>query len=542
MTEVNLFDNENPVLRQHQSDALASIQSVIDAGEGKGRVVLPTGTGKTRIEVEAVCRIIEKNIKDGKYGGVHVVLSPRILLAYQQLDEFLKIMTKGGTFCDYMVVNSGGLNSKQYEEKLLAMGVDNPEEIESTTRIDDISATMQTAKNTNKRPLVIFSTYHSVERVKTASKNSAIEICSYILDEAQYCVTSGSFRDVLEYDSSFKFFFTATEKWTDDEEEGLGMNVESKFGKLLFTEKPRTLIERGEMASVAIHEVKVSDDVEIKKNEWDSMAKAVIDSFDKHREVLKKHSFEPDTIGPKMIVVCNKQFSLKGIMRSQVMKNYKLARPNVKICALSSDFGIEIEGISKPRANNREKEFLLAKMRSWKPSDEAITFHVDMIGEGIDVPGITAIMPFRNFGKIKFLQNLGRGTRLIAADRERLYSEEILPADLKPAQSGGKYIKPYCWLVLPVLSSDYVDMKKRYMEYILALRSDYGFDTSELVVLDNVYGGEKIPPKEQKKDKGLIYGLIHEIEKIEEEEKISDAIFELNTMSDEEKAELFMAL
>ena len=533
---------KNFVLRQHQSDALVEIQKVLDVGSGKGRIVLPTGTGKTRIEAEIVCRIIKDIKQKGGIGGVHVVLSPRILLAYQQLDEFLKIVTQDGIPCDYMVVNSGGLDSGKYEQKLLDLGLENPEEIGSTTSQEEIAATIQLSARVNQRPLVIFSTYHSVGRVDGAARKSGIKIQSYIFDEAQYCVTAGDFKDALDFESVFKFFFTATEKWTDDEENGYGMNNENRFGKLVFEEKPRTMIERGEMASVAIHEVMVSDDDGVQKNEYEAMAKAIVESFDKHREVMKAHSFSPASIGPKMIVVCNKQFSLKGVMHSKTLKDYRLAHPKINLCALSSDFGIEINGISKPRANNREKEILLAKMRSWKSEDEAIVLHVDMIGEGIDVPGITAIMPFRNFGKIKFLQNLGRGTRLIGADRSRLYSGEIKATDLKPASCGGKYVKPYCWLVLPVLSSDYADMKKRYMDYIQLLRANYKFDTNEMVDIEPPGERNDGYPPPQPPGKWTIRAFIHEIEYMEKQVKIDEMLFDLNKLNENEKAELFFFL
>ena len=525
------FNPENPVLRQHQSDALAAIQLFIEKREGKGKIILPTGTGKTRIEAEVVCRIIKYAQEKGEWGGIHVILSPRILLAYQQLDEFLKFIGREGINCDYMVVNSGGLDSKRYEEKLLKLGLNNLEEIDSTTSKDVIVGKVLMAEKKNI-PLIIFSTYHSVDRVEKAAGESGLEVYSYIFDEAQYCVSGGDFQNTLDFDSCFKFFFTATEKITDDEN-GNGMNNEVKFGEMIFTEKPRTLIERGEMASVAIHEVGAVGKG-IKRNEYESMAKAVFEALDAHRVVLKRFSFRPKEIGPKLIVICDSQSSLYGIMQSKIKKAYMRSHPSVNICALSSDFGIEVDGEFKPRANNKTKEFLLATMKKWKSKDEAIVFHVDMIAEGLDVPGITAIMPFRSFSKNKFLQNLGRGTRLINVDRIRLYSGEISPKELMSAKKGGKYVKPYCWLILPVLSEDYIDMRARYREYIYTLRADYGFDSKELVIIDNV-GSPPIgvqPLKWTKQDKGLVKELVHTIENEEEMRKLRHAADEVIEHSD----------
>lgn len=526
---------QNPVLRQHQDDALDAIKKVIRKGEGKGKIVLPTGTGKTRIEAETVC-LIEKHLnKEGLAAGVYVVMSPRILLAYQQLDEFLTILGRNWVACDYMVVNSGGLDSAKYEKKLLQMGFDNPEEIDSTTTTSSIVKNIQNAQKKNL-PLVIFSTYHSVGRVDAAARESNTKITAYLFDEAQYCVSAGDFQHVPNFEAWFHFFYTATEKLTGASD-GLGMDNEDKFGKILFTEKPKTLIERGEMTSIALHLVGTRGET-IADDDYESMAKVVVDAFDKHRQVMQGRSFAPETIGPKMIVVCNKQDALRGIMRSKALKSYKLAHQNVNLCALSSDFGIEVNGEITPRASNKNKEVLLSKMRSWSSESEAIVLHVDMIAEGLDVPGITAVMPFRGLEKIKFLQNTGRGTRLIDADRRRLYSGEIRPKDWV------KYVKPFCWLILPVLSSEYYDQKRRYTRWIEALRNDYGFTSSELVIIDNIVGPPEpkaledivgVKPRVFSTGAGLIGEIVHGIEEGEAMTEFMENVFAFNTLSQEKQ-------
>ena len=523
---IDIFVDQPPDLRRHQDEALISnndwtgINAVINKGHGKGKIILPTGTGKTRIEIETVCAIINRQKKKKLWPGVHVILSPRILLAYQQLAEFTDTITrKGDGYKDFKwhVVNSGGLNSAQYEKMLMSLGVDSPDEIDSSTDRDTIKINMLEAKKANV-PLVIFTTYHSAWNVDKAATEIGIKIESYICDEAQYCVTSGKFQDIPDFDCNYKFYFTATEKDTDSPN-GLGMNNEQKFGKVLFTESPRTLIERGEMSSVAIHLVGTKGQI-IDDNDYESKAKVVIDAFEKHRIVLKAHSSSPDSIGPKMVVVCDKQDSLRGVLGSKILKAYRTEYPKITLCALSSEYGLEINGKHDPRVNNRNKEKLLKTLMDLKSEAEAIIFHVDMISEGINVPGLTAVMPFRNLGKIKFLQNLGRGTRLIPEDRRRLYSGRIEPI-IMGTDNWKKYVKPFCWLILPVLSIEYYDMKRRYSDYICALRADYGFNSSELIVIDNIVAPHEDKPLDDmagdKKRKfsygaGLIKDIIHEIE------------------------------
>ena len=533
---------QNPVLRQHQNDALSAIGKVLRKGEGKGRIVLPTGTGKTRIEAEAICSCIKHNQKQGEWGGVHAMLVPRILLTYQQLDEFIGFFFKNGITCNYMLVHSGGLDSGEYEKKQIKLGYYNPDQIPSTTNLVAIKNIINSAKEKDI-PLVIISTYHSVGRVKEAAMEAGVKIQSYIFDEAQYCVSAGPFQDIPYYDSRFKFYFTATEKETSSDT-GLGMNNEEKFGRLLFTEKPITLIERGEMTSVAIHLVGTRGQ-NMEGNDYESMAKAVCEAFDKHRVVVKEHSADPDTIAPKMIVVCNKQSALEGIMRSKTMFAYKTDHAEIHLCALSSDFGIEVDRIRDPRVNNKGKEKLLKKMKEWSSTEEAIVLHVDMIAEGLNVPGVTAVMPFRNLGKIKFLQNMGRGTRLIDVDRNKLYSNEIA------AKDWGKYVKPYCWLVLPVLSSDYYDQKKQYTDYITALKYDFGFKPNELVVIDNLVGYPKkdfaedlagAVKKEFNTGRGLIDEIIHSIEDSEILSEFMEKSFKFNSLKPDQQISMLRAI
>ena len=143
-------------------------------------------------------------------------------------------------------------------------------------------------------------------------------------------------------------------------------------------------------------------------------------------------------------------------------------------------------------------------------------------------------MPFRGMEKTKLLQNVGRGTRLIDVDRARLYSGEI------KAKDWAKYVKPHCWLVLPVLSSEYNDQKRRYTDWIYALRSDYGFTSNDLVVIDQTVGlpedkplDDKVGKRERKMfvGKNLVNEIIHSIEDGEAMSEFMDNVFAFNTLS-----------
>jgi excinuclease UvrABC helicase subunit UvrB len=86
-------------------------------------------------------------------------------------------------------------------------------------------------------------------------------------------------------------------------------------------------------------------------------------------------------------------------------------------------------------------------MNSLKNEENAILIHIDILTEGIDLPAITGVLPFRELNLIKLLQTIGRGTRLLKEDRQKIYSGEIKPMEWE------KMIKPFCWVIFPRLDS-----------------------------------------------------------------------------------------
>ena len=293
-----------PPLRAHQRKAMDKIEKAVLQGV-RGRIVLATGTGKTRIEAEIIVHLH----KNHNATGVCVILAPRILLTYQLLSVVGRIVAAHGVEFECLNVNSGEFDSQQLEKYILQLGME-PSQVESTTSVDDIGGAMIGAAKRGK-PLLIFSTYHSASQVVAASEKTGIPIEVFINDEAQYCVTAGVFQEVPHYPSKYgPFFFTATEKHTDDPEHGIGMNNENIFGKILYTEKPKTLISKGEMTSVAIHLIGAKE--EINEDNYESKARLVVEAFNEHRDVLKRHSVSPDDIGPKMLVVCERTRFIAG--------------------------------------------------------------------------------------------------------------------------------------------------------------------------------------------------------------------------------------
>jgi len=514
-------------LREHQAEAVAAI---FKDDNHKGMVILPTGTGKTLIEAD----IIRKTILDCQKEGIIPVIkvnSSRILLCFQLFEEVFTYLNSHGIEARYINFNSGNADEKYYAIALRkAGGVFR--EITSTTSAKGAKEAHKKAQRENI-PLIVFSTYHSSDRF--ADSNIVPDLT--IHDEAHNLV-SPEFSKVANLPSKSDYYFTATMKVTDSDS-GKGMNNAEIFDDMIYSKSAKEMIDKGEMVQPRIHIVKASDiskvDIEKTDTDYETMFRSVISAFKSHSIQIKKDSYDSTKIGAKVLVVCRGQQDLIQMFETQAFRDFLIANPKTHLFALSSEFGLRNDGEHfKPPVTNMKKYKLLKKLKAMGDNEECIVFHVDMIGEGIDVPGITGVMPFRNCEMSKFIQNIGRAARLHKDDRKRFYKGDINPSD--PT----KYIKPYSWIIIPTFLIDSKGFADRFRGIIQKLRSEYGI-TKENVLTSNTRGQSPediidIDNKKDKRKKSTNSGIVdfdHEFEGMSCLEKL---IFEEETTAEKNKA------
>jgi hypothetical protein len=365
----------------------------------------------------------------------------------------------------------------------------------------------------------VFSTYHSSVRFS----ESGIIPNLTIHDEAHNLVTR-EFSKAANLPSESNFYFTATEKVTESDLE-LGMNNKEIFDNTIYQKTPKEMMELGEMVQPRIHIVKgVGKMVDVEKTDADYpiIFTSITSAFFAHQEQIKADSYDSKKIGAKVLVVCRGQQDLIEMFKTTEFKAFKLAHPEVHIFGLCSEYGMMNDGEwYKPPVTNMKKYKMLRRMKNLRSDEEAIIFHVDMIGEGIDVPGITGVMPFRNCELSKFIQNIGRAARLHPDDRRRFYNGEINPSNLT------KYIKPYSWVIIPAFLDNSEGFADRFQTIVGKLRGEYGV-LAENVLISNPKGlSEKeeidIDNELTKNRKRAISGITkfnHEFEELSALEKI----------------------
>ena len=431
----------------------------------KGIVCMPTGTGKTFVQAAVIAKEILKT--KGKF-GVYVINAPRIMLSYQLLKEVYTFLMNAGIDARYMSVHSGGSNDMEDLEKIRIDANYNEgtniafAQIENGTSPVTIRDFVKKAKLGNI-PAVIFSTYNSAERINDAIPEQKISIV--MNDESQYLVQE-QFHDIIHtLNSNRCYFFTATTIHTPSDK-GRGMNNVASYGEIIFLMTPREAIDMGKMVRPRLHFVIPPAGTTYNKDDFEnSLGKIISETFAQHNYAIGQFS------KAKMLV------SVKGVGDIQKFfdsREYKgLIRTGVKIYAVASDEKIG-NNINGEKVNRRE--FLNRLKEDGKnPMTEIIILHYDILAEGIDVPGITGIMPLRTLGKAKFLQTFGRAARLDIDDRERITKGEITPDQLDEMN------KPYSWVIVPTIIHEDADSKEHIGQLITELR-DYGFKPSEGIV------------------------------------------------------------
>jgi superfamily II DNA or RNA helicase len=447
-------------LYDYQKDAVVATDK-----NKKGIVCMPTGTGKTFVQASIIAKEILKN--KGVF-GIYVINAPRIMLSYQLLKEVYSFLIGAGIDARYMSVHSGGQNDMEDLEKIRIDANYNEgtniqfAQIENGTSPVLIREFVEKAKSGNI-PAVFFSTYNSADRINDAVPSEKINIV--MNDEAQYLVQE-QFHDIIHILNSNRcYFFTATTIHTPSDK-GRGMNNKDSYGDVIYLMTPREAIDKGKMVRPRMHFVIPPSGSSYTKDDFqNSLGKIISEALAQHDYAIGQFS------NPKMLVSVKGVGDIEKFFQSREYTGLK--RTGYKIYAVASDekIGNNINGEKVNRS-----EFLKRMKEDGKdPQVKMLILHYDILAEGIDVPGITGIMPLRTLGKAKFLQTFGRAARLDYEDRGRIETGEISPNDLE------QMIKPYAWVIVPTIIHEDADSKEHIGNLITELR-DYGFIPSEDIV------------------------------------------------------------
>lgn len=464
--------NSKYILRDFQNDAVeAMLKNKI------GQISLPTATGKSIIQAEYILRYI----KEKNSAPVIVVISPRIVLVAQLLKVIFSNLTSNKLDAQYINLSSGDMREASQEmfadmtNKGLIV-----RNIEATTNLSEIQKYIDKAKEAGI-PLIISATYHSAWRLVNTNCHINVILC----DEAHNLVMGRFSEDFKEETRNLqadnKFFFTATPCHTPSDD-GKGMNNQKYFGTIIYTKSYREMIERFEILPIVIQTVDVKSYTLLKnKNdaispdnmkdadfERDITAKtcAICDAFEYHTQTLKKNSANYEKNAPKLLVTIDGVSVLKGILNSQTIIDL-YTNKGIQVFAISTEIRYFHNGTYYDGYDFKEK--FMRDIKNLKDTDKAIILHIDMIGEGLDVTGITSVMAFSTQGTQKLVQLIGRPMRLHDHDRKKLYAGEFL----RGMDRIKTMIKPYAYIIIPMFLDESADLKSRMNSIWKSIHTNY---------------------------------------------------------------------
>jgi predicted helicase len=223
----------------YQLDAFEAIQEA-----DRGIVLMPTGTGKTFVQAG----VIANDIVENPGHRVYVVNAPRIMLSFQLMREVQKFLLEYDLDARYLAVHSGRVEDDEEISKLEYLKDVEHVPIESTTSGTVIKDTVKQAKK-DKKPIVIFSTYHSAERIGKVKIDIALN------DEAHFLTEDRFFPIIKTLKYQRIYFFTATARVADvaADYNGTLMNNAEAYGDTLYKMTPREAIDLGKMVRPRLH-------------------------------------------------------------------------------------------------------------------------------------------------------------------------------------------------------------------------------------------------------------------------------------------------
>lgn len=410
----DLYINDEITNREYQKRAIKAICENFNGMHRRGLLVMATGTGKTRVAI-SLCDVMMRN----GWAKNILFLADRTALVKQAHKNFTKLLPSA-----------------------------------TTARLDDFKPA---DKESVMKARILFSTYQTmINYIDTELKEFSIGRFDLIVIDEVHRSIFGKYTSILSYFDALMVGLTATPREDDDrstyelfERESGEPNFEYLLdeavddgylvNKIVLSRTTDILKngikydklseeEKQQMESIWKYEkakLNIPDDELYKRNiehdelfsyifNQNTVDKVIIDLMDNGLKINGG-----DTIGKTIIFAYNHNHAVL------IVDRFKLLYP-----ALGDDFCQLIDNT----VNYAQSLIDSFEVRGKMPQ---IAVSVDMLDTGIDVPDILNLVFFKQVrSKIKFLQMIGRGTRL---------SEEIFDEGETPADRAKKFFYIFDW-------------------------------------------------------------------------------------------------
>lgn len=453
---------EQKKLRDYQQEAFDSVVKNFKNVD-RGKMIMACGTGKTFTSL----RIAEKQVSDG---GLVLYLVPSITLIQQSMREWSDNRFKKH---EYMAVCSD--DTVKGEDGTIT-------ELESRVSTDAKTLEKYLMNRDHKKTMVIFSTYHSVERVGSAIKSLEEEFDLVFCDEAHRTVqgVDESYYSFVHKNTNIpakkRLYMTATPKIYSEavlskarkhEREVIDMADKNTYGddfyRLTFSDAVHKYNALSDYRVIIAH-IPVSDiSAEMQQDNSNEEGLLELQRITRMQVIWKAITEKDPDIEKeflqRMIVFSNrikdsKKFagemdSGDTVSFSKVVDTFKKYEPTKKTAT-----AIHVDASTKSLERKKRLHWLAES--NTKPNECRLLTNAKCLSEGVDVPALdgVAFMEPRS-SKVDVVQAVGRVMRKF---KNKKYGYVILPvavpAGMNPNESLDKSdVWKVVWQVLNALRS-----------------------------------------------------------------------------------------
>ena len=386
-------------------------------GRARGRIILPCGTGKSRIAL----RIIEKLTNKGQ---VSVVLCPSIALVAQLRREFIE-HGKVNIIALAVCSDEGVAKDKQLANDPTAdLGLTSASElkgIEVTTKSDEIKSWIDDVIRDEGKVGIIFGTYQSSHRIAEALKKGEREVQVLVADEAHRTAGLKKIKNLDQklrdftvchdddrFPAKYRVYQTATPRIYNIKQSQSSnknkdwvvrdMTDESVFGVELYRKSFADAVKNGWLSDYRIIGIGVND-----KDAYDTANKLAAE----HNKKLSTAHFLK---GLALALVMGGSLRTKVVdIRSSINFMNLIARSKDMTKALNSkdvqdwvqrnldDIGLKqiaskfkIEHLDA-KSKVSERENAKARLLGASETETHGVLNVGIFGEGVDAPSLSAV-------------------------------------------------------------------------------------------------------------------------------------------------------
>lgn len=377
-------------LRPHQSEAL-DILSETD----RGIVVMATGAGKTNVQIFDAVREFENSEPQ-----TIVVVAPRILLASQLSFDYSKHIS-----------NAKVLHVHTKNGKVKHYHTTKPKTIKEWTEIHC------------KHHKLIFTTYHSLKKIY----QSGIKVNTYMFDESHNSTSAGFHEYVKNVSEITKrcYHFTATPRFSRANGKA-GMN-DSIYGGIIARASAKQLIDGGYILNpnVISHSLEWVDEREPQHDADDIIS--IINEYN-----LSK------------LLICVKSTKNMMALLSETNFAQTLSDRGYDLLHITAQHGAFHNG----NKIDRDKFFEILDELGSSTERKYVILNYSILGEGINVKSLDAVLLMRQLNLIKLVQNIGRTLRLSAEDAKAIEEGNLRIGDYE------NYLKPEGKVIIPVYNKN----------------------------------------------------------------------------------------